>query len=75
MPAQHVLEDSREFYKRIVSAVDFGNPKVVKKYIRNMLADKYDVSVSAMNYRLEKWPVNVIEKIDQAMQNKLDFLD
>ncbi len=48
---------------------------MVQKYIRNLLADKYDVSVSAMNYRLENWPVNVVDKINQAMQEKLDFLD
>ena len=48
---------------------------VVQKYIRNLLADKYDVSVSAMNYHLENWPVNVMDKIDRAMQDKLDFLD
>lgn len=75
MPAGHVLKDSRELYKQLVSSAGFGNPTAVKKYIRNLLADKYDVSVSAMNYRLEKWPVKVMGKIDQAMQNKLDFLD
>lgn len=75
MPAGHVLNDSRELYKQLVSSAGFGNPTAVKKYIRNLLADKYDVSVSAMNYRLEKWPINVMEKIDQAMWDKLDFLD
>jgi hypothetical protein len=75
IPAGHVLNDSRELYKQLVSSAGFVNPTAVKKYIRNLLADKYDVSVSAMKYRLEKWPANVMEKIDKAMRDKLDFLD
>ncbi len=75
MPAGHVLNDSRELYKQLVSSVGFDNPIAVKKYIRNLLADKYDVSVSAMKYRLENWPINVMDKIDQAMRDKLDFLE
>jgi len=75
MPAGYILDDSRQFYKQLVSKVGFNDPRVVQKYIRNLLADKYDVSVSAMNYRLENWPVNVVDKINQAMQEKLDFLD
>lgn len=69
------MDDSRQFYKQLVSKVGFNDLRVVQKYIRNLLADKYDVSVSAMNYRLENWPVNVVDKINQAMQEKLDFLD
>lgn len=75
IPAGHILDDSRKFYKQLVSTAGFGDLNVIKKYIRNLLADKYDVSVSAMNYRLENWPVNVIEKIERAIQDKLDFLD
>lgn len=75
MPAAHVLEDSRNLYQQVVSTAGFGDPEAIRKYVRNLLADKYDVSVSAMNYRLENWPVNVREKIDRAMENELDFLD
>lgn len=75
MPPGYILDDSRKLYKQLVSTAGFGDPKGVKKYIRNLLADKYHVSVSAMEYRLKNWPINVVEKIDQAMQNRLDFLD
>ena len=75
MPAGHILEDSRKLYRKMVSTAGFGDPKVIRKYIRNLLADKYAVSVPAMNYRLENWPVNVVDKINRAMQDKLDFLD
>ena len=75
MPPGYILDDSRKLYKQLVSTASFGDPTAIKKYIRNLLADKYHVSVSSMEYRLANWPVNVMDKIDQAMQDKLDFLD
>lgn len=75
IPARYVLDDSRKFYKQLVSTAGFGDRNVVQKYLRNLLADKYHVSVAAINYRLQNWPVNVVEKVDRAMRDELDFLD
>ena len=75
MPRGYILDDSRKLYKQLVSTASFGDPTAIKKYIRNLLADQYHVSVSSMEYRLANWPVNVMDKIDQAMRDKLDFLD
>ena len=41
----------------------------------NELAGKYGVSVTPMKYRLTEWPINVNDKVDLAMREKLDFLD
>ena len=51
------------------------NPEVIKKYMANDLAKRYEVSVQAMKIRLGGWPVKVMERIDQAMINGLNFLD
>lgn len=75
VPAGHVLDDSRKFYRQLVSTVGYGDLNVVQKYLRNLLADKYLVSVSAMSYRLQNWPVNVVEKVERAIRDELPFLD
>ena len=75
IPAWHVLDDGRKFYSQIVSAAGFSDPNAVKKYVRNLLADKYDVSVSAMDYRLQNWPVNIVEKIERSIHDRLGFLE
>ena len=75
MPYEHILNNSRELYKQIITKVGFANSEAVKKYLANILAEKYEVSVSPMKYRLENWPIEITKKIDEAMKNKLDFLE
>lgn len=75
MPWENVLNDSRMLYKEFVTVAGYGDPKAIKKYMVNKLAETYEVSPSTMEYRLGEWPIKVIEKIDQAMQDKLDFLE
>lgn len=75
MPVEYVLNDSRGLYKQMVEIAGYGAPEIVKKYIANELAEKYEVSVRAMKIRLSEWPIRVMEKIDQAVRDGLDFLD
>lgn len=75
MPSECVLEHSRNLYREIISHVGFDNPEVVKNFLASKLADRYEVSLQTMKIRLEEWPVNVMDKINRAMQDKLDFLD
>jgi Zn-dependent peptidase ImmA (M78 family) len=75
MPSESLLHDSRELYSQMVTVAGYNNPEVIKKYIANDLAKRYEVSAQAMKFRLEKWPVEVMDKIDRAMKDGLDFLD
>ncbi|MBW8016437.1 MAG: ImmA/IrrE family metallo-endopeptidase [Planctomycetes bacterium] len=79
MPASHVLRDAGKMYTEMISALPadmkYTNPEAIKKMITSKLAAMYDVSVVSMHYRLEKWPINVISKIDEAMKNQFDFLE
>ncbi len=75
MPAGSILRDSRKLYKQMVDIAGYGNPQAIKKHMANELAEKYRVSVAAMKYRLTEWPVNVDNRVDSAMREKLDFLD
>jgi len=75
MPVECVLADSRDLYKQMVEIADYGDPESIKKYMANVLAEKYDVSVYAMKIRLSEWPIKVTDKIDRAMKDGLNFLD
>jgi hypothetical protein len=75
MPAENVLNDARGYYKVLIEVAGFGDPNAVKKYLVKQLAEKYDVSSAPMEYRLNEWPIKVFDKIDQAMADKLDFLE
>ena len=75
MPSQNVLDDSRELYGQMISVVGHNNPEAIKKQIASYLASRYEVSVRAMKFRLNEWPIKVMDKIDSAMNAGLDFLD
>ncbi len=75
MPYEYVLKHSRNLYHEIISHIGFSNAEVVKNFLASKIADRYEVSLQTMKIRLGEWPVNVMDKIDRAMQDKLDFLD
>ena len=75
IPYEHILNNSRGLYKKMITTAGFGNSEAVKKYMVNVLAEKYEVSVSPMRYRLKNWPIEITKKIDEAMKNRLDFLE
>lgn len=78
IPAENVLSDTRELYQQIMAVLPketkFLRGDIVKNKITALLAERYCVSCQAMEYRLKDWPVNVINKIDEAMREQLDFL-
>jgi hypothetical protein len=75
MPAENVAKDARAYYTDLVNITGFGDPDSVKKYLVKQLAEKYDVSLVTMRFRLNEWPIKVFDKIDQAMKDGLDFLE
>jgi Zn-dependent peptidase ImmA (M78 family) len=79
MPASFILGDARELYSKMIKSLPnlhkYSNPDAIKKIIASLLAERYLVSVESMRYRLKEWPINVFDKIDQAMKNQFDFLE
>jgi hypothetical protein len=75
IPPAPVLEDAHRLYPEMVRRVGFANPEAVKAYVVDRLSRKYLVSPSTMRYRLQRWPVDVLKKIDAAMRDELDFLE
>ena len=75
MPSKYVLQDARELYPDLVRVAGFENREAVRDFMASILSKKYQVSVEAMSYRLNEWPIRVFEKIDLAMRERLEFLD
>jgi len=75
MPFENIMIDCRNYYKEMVCIAGFANPEAIKKFMVNKLAEKYEVSTSAMKYRLDNWPVGVWKKVDEAMKYNLEFLE
>ena len=59
----------------MVNIVGYSNPESIKKHLVNKLAERYEVSTISMKIRLGEWPMQIMEKIDRSMSEKLDFLD
>lgn len=78
MPVKELLNHSRQSYTNIISKLPeeykFTNPDAIKHQIARLLAEKYEVSYQSMNIRLTEWPIAVFQKINEAMENRLDFL-
>ncbi len=78
MPARTVARSAGEWYSKIIDvlppATKYTNPDMIKKNITSQLADQYDVSLASMRFRLGEWPIQVLDKIDTAMREGMDFL-
>lgn len=78
MPARTIIEDGSEWYSKVISALPanlrYSNSNAIQKTIISKLADEYDVSFMSMQFRLGEWPIRILERIQNAVQEKLDFL-
>lgn len=78
MPSKDLINDSHKIYSNFILRIPvehrFSSPERFKKIIAAHLATKYEVSPMAMEIRLKDWPLKMMEKIDDAMENKLTFL-
>jgi Zn-dependent peptidase ImmA (M78 family) len=74
MPGSWVLKEAGRVYKMLVDVAGFGDPESVKKYLRNQLAARFEVSPETMGYRPTEWPMKVCAKVDEAMDAQLDYL-
>jgi Zn-dependent peptidase ImmA (M78 family) len=75
MPSEFILKYSRQLYSDFIKQVGFGDPVAIKNFLAAKLADVFEVSLQAMKIRLGEWPIRVFDKIDQAMKDRLSFLE
>ncbi|MDH4203259.1 MAG: ImmA/IrrE family metallo-endopeptidase [Phycisphaerae bacterium] len=78
MPAENLIKDARSLYEKIITSLPseykYSNPAAIKNKLISLLAKRYKVSPQSMEYRLKNWPVKILEKVDEAMKERLTFL-
>lgn len=79
MPARHLGKDARDLYAEIIEKLPeqykYTQCDAIKSKLTALLAKRYEVSVQSMGIRLKEWPIQILNKIDQAMKNRLPFLE
>jgi hypothetical protein len=75
MPPDRVQRHARQYYAAMVAAAGFSDPDGVMTRLTSVLARTYQVSVQAMNIRLNNWPVSLAPKIDEALKKRLPNID
>ena len=74
MPADPLLQDARQLYAGLVKECGFDQPALFRRLLVTRLSQKYVVNVNPMQYRLQRWPLRVWEKVDQALKDRADSL-
>lgn len=74
MPGQLVISEAEEIYPQLVKRAGFGDVDAIKKYLCSVLAKRFEVSFAAMRIRLKEWPVRVDDRVDNSMNEQLEFL-
>lgn len=74
MPAKSLVSEASSVYTQLAQKVGTDNPAAVKKWLRSLLAKRFEVSESTMDYRLGEWPIRVYQRVEEAMRRGYDYL-
>jgi hypothetical protein len=70
MPRDPLLGDAKDLYAGLVKQHGFDRPELVRRALVIRLSQRYVVNVSPMQYRLERWPLEVLRMVDRALQER-----
>lgn len=74
MPGSRVTKEANRWYAQLVQVAGFNDIEVIQKYLRNRLATDFAVSTETMHIRLREWPMRIYDRVESAMNARLDFL-
>lgn len=74
MPREPLLRDARTLYAGLVRQHGFGRPELVRRSLVIRLSQRYLVNVSPMEYRLQRWPLEIRKAVDHALERRLSAL-
>ena len=74
MPRDPLLRDARQIYPGLVKEHGFDRPQLFKRSLIIRLSQRYVVNVSPMQYRLERWPLKVLEMVERGLQERVNSL-
>lgn len=72
MAAESVSQSALIVYRKLVAAAGYGDKEAIKRHLAALLAKQFVVSVEAMRYRLGEWPMRVFDRVDEAMNARMD---
>ncbi len=74
MPGKAVVNEVQQVYPRLVHVAGFGNVPAVQNQLASLLAKRFVVSTETMKYRLREWPMRVMDRVADAMKDKLSYI-
>ncbi len=74
MPTVTVAREARTLYPRLVEEFGFAKPAELSAKLHERLSRLHGVSVQAIRKRLKEWPLRTAQKVEQALRNRLTFL-
>ncbi len=74
MPREALLHDAKTLYTGLVRQHGFEKTELVRRSLVIRLSQRYVVNVSPMQYRLEKWPLKVMEMVERALRERMNSL-
>jgi Zn-dependent peptidase ImmA (M78 family) len=74
MPPQELLGESNRIYRQLVQAVGYANLEAVEKHLCAQLSKRFEVSPKAMSFRMNEWPMRIHERLQEAMDARLETL-
>ncbi len=74
MSQDPLVRDARQLYAGLVRQHGPGQPELIKRSLVIRLSQHYLVNVSPMQYRLERWPLEVLKMVDRALQARMNSL-
>ncbi len=74
MPPEPLRRDTKAFYAGLVKQHGFDRPELVRRSLVIRLSQRYVVNVSPMQYRLEKWPLEIMEMVERALRERMNSL-
>lgn len=74
MPPAEVTSRVEGLYPELVKEAGFDNPEAILKQLAIMLAKEFVVSTTTMIYRFDEWQLQVKERVECAIQDRVDFL-
>jgi Zn-dependent peptidase ImmA (M78 family) len=74
MPPEELLAESNRIYRKLVQAAGYGNLEAVEKHLCAQLSKLFEVSPRAMSFRMNEWPTRIHERLQEAMDARLETL-
>ncbi len=74
MPGDKVVEEAAALYPKLVRVAGFGHPQAIINQLAAQLAKRFEVSPQTMGYRLKEYPMKLVQRVEEAMKDGLDYL-